>query len=439
MKLKLVVASIGMGVVLLTGCGGGGAGDTSQGDAHTPQLKISENNKEKVYSTAIAAIDDFPNGLHLDTFINSFDEDGHNCESGSVEIEKEDENTSKFIVDNCVINANTYDGSFVLNSKKVTYNDENSFYFLWTISFVDGGATVKTTDLTTSITSGTLIIKVHDFGELDEMEEMKNIFATRSDNKNNAIFISDFSFSTSGLYKTEMSGWVSSTFIDKQWFQVATHDFYIDTDDNTDRGYILLTGKDSTTMKILLDKENVDIFINGENVDHYTDYDLFDRAYDRRNEYFGIDEENKNKILGTWDEYRDNIGPCINDEVRGDSFQYTFIISTESINVDNKKFSELDCLEDDLTKYETTTFSYIVGEETQGSQNEDAYEFDVTMTGWTLHTGTSDGHELDNMGKSAYGMFRVEGDKFFMTKMDDRSTRETRENVFLTTSYLKKR
>jgi hypothetical protein len=42
-------------------------------------------------------------------------------------------------------------------------------------------------------------------------------------------------------------------------------------------------------MKIGLDKENVDVSINGEAVDHFTDFDVFDQKYDKRNEYFGIE------------------------------------------------------------------------------------------------------------------------------------------------------
>ncbi len=112
----------------------------------------------------------------------------------------------------------------------------------------------------------------------------------------------------------------------------------------------------------------------------------------------------------------------------------TFISNTD-FTFDYKDYNNTTCDESGLTYSDTRTFEYIVGEKTKGAHGEDAYEMDITQTGWTLHHGEADNaqEELASIGETTYDMFLFNGEHLvFADESPDRdgSTKEKRFNDF---------
>ena len=162
----------------------------------------------------------------------------------------------------------------------------------------------------------------------------------------------------------------------------------------------------------------------------------------------GVDGGTQNSLLGTWDQHdsegaqETQSGLCNNDVVGGDSGQVILVITSGELKATEKEYSELNCLDEDLVKSMTTTYSYEVGETTKDSTNKDAYKLDITMTGWSLHKGSSDGHELDDMGKTYYTMFKFNNEQLLFSQEEppnDGSSDAKRANVFEDDFYFLKR
>ena len=162
----------------------------------------------------------------------------------------------------------------------------------------------------------------------------------------------------------------------------------------------------------------------------------------------GVDGGTQNSLLGTWDLYNGEgaqetqSGLCNNDIVEGDSGQNSLVITSDELKATEKEYSELNCQDEDLMRSSTTTYQYTVGDATKDSVNKDAYELDITMTGWSLHEGSSDGHELDDMGKTYYMMFKFNNEQLLFSEdksPNDGSSKAKRANVFGSDHYFLKR
>ena len=156
----------------------------------------------------------------------------------------------------------------------------------------------------------------------------------------------------------------------------------------------------------------------------------------------------QNSLLGTWDAHNTEdareiqSGLCNNHTAEGDSGQVILVITSGELKATEKEYSELNCQDEDLVKSMTTTYSYEVGETTKDSTNKDAYKLDITMTGWSLHQGSSDGHEPDDMGKTYYFMFKFNNEQLLFSEdkhPNDGSSDAKRANVFGGDHYFLKR
>ena len=162
----------------------------------------------------------------------------------------------------------------------------------------------------------------------------------------------------------------------------------------------------------------------------------------------GVDGGIQNSLLGTWDQHdgedvqETQNGLCNNDIEGGVSGKLSLVATSNELKAIEKEYSELNCQDEDLAQSTTTTYRYTVGDTTKDSKNEDAYELDITMTGWSLHKGSSDGHELDNMGKTYYFMFKFNNEQLLFSgekSVNDGSSDAKRADVFEGDEYFLKR
>ncbi len=144
-----------------------------------------------------------------------------------------------------------------------------------------------------------------------------------------------------------------------------------------------------------------------------------------------------NMLLGTWDRYAENgDGPCINNEEYGYSEIDVLTFKEDVATSDWKFYGELNCQEEDLLEDEIVTWGYSIGNKTEGSEGEEAYEFDV----WQLSSIDNGEEETlsDEDKQTLYLMFKIEDGKLSFTD-DDNTSADNRSNVFWSTEYYKKR
>jgi hypothetical protein len=266
--------------LILIGCGGGGG--SPQDTAPTPQLKISKDNKEMVYSTFAANIDDRGDIPGLEKLFSILAEDSGECpDGGDYQVEKIDD-TDKITLHECKIETLAVNGAF--DVKRTKDSEEDLIRII--LQFNHGAITFNSDEANTTYSSGT-ITGVEQNGWFDS-EEVENLTGSSTIGERGISF-RNITLKGDEDRDLTLSGWVTSTMVGNQWFQVSTDKLRIDTDDNNDSGSFLFSGAEDTTMEIGLNKENVDVSINGEAVDHFTDLDVFYQEYDKRNEYFGIE------------------------------------------------------------------------------------------------------------------------------------------------------
>jgi len=149
-------------------------------------------------------------------------------------------------------------------------------------------------------------------------------------------------------------------------------------------------------------------------------------------------ETAQNKLLGDWELIEDSTTGCRNDTTDGTSEKVVFTFTKNNVLSDDKVYSELNCQESDLDYYATGIYDYTIGQQTKGSHNEVSYEMDITQTGFTLHSGQSNGSELEDIGIPFYTMVTFDGEKLKFAndnqKMDG-STKEKRANTFDSNAY----
>ena len=280
MLKKLGLLGLLMSALMFVGCGGSGD-DT----ASVQQLKISEDNKEKVYSSFIASIDDFSSSVHLLTLMFSPDvcpcwdtDTPHYETNGSLEIE-EIGDLKRFTMKDYRLQgdtwSNTYNGSFTV---KCLDGDGQDGYreFIF-----DGGDAIfeDSSGSKTIIASGKLILNF-----ITQQEKIYDMSAQRSISHGKYVSFKNLTFDQNmTTHKVTLKGHISSSFLDDKWFTVETKDLY---DDNRDGGYFLFTGADDTNMKILFDGNYTKVYINNKLVNTFYEWDDFLDKYDNRNIYF---------------------------------------------------------------------------------------------------------------------------------------------------------
>ena len=296
MRKKLGLLGLIVSAFIVIGCGGGTSEELGNGSP-TPVLKISKDNKERVYSSLMASLDDFSKNMHLGDLIYSSEACNketaeYEC-SGSLDIEELSNSKRRFTMVNYTLAtdawANTFNGTFTF---KFFERDGQSGY----IEFIfdkEGATFENSAGQKTTITSGKFI-----YNYMTHKEEMHDLTAERSDKNGNYVSFKNLTFwQTKATDEVRTDGWISSSFTYGKWFKVETKDLYIDTDDRTDRGYFLFTGADNTSMKILLEENTIKVYIGSTLIDTFYDdqqnggfgdgWDDLDTIYDNRNLYLG--------------------------------------------------------------------------------------------------------------------------------------------------------